>query len=125
MAAPSFDALRDSLARAIASVLPPPLVVEVDDQGLVYYSRLRPQYRTMTAVRDLLEMREGDGDGGALQTVRDALDQVRDFVCEETAEPWPSRLMPPPHAVYSDGRIRAWYGDESAPDLVLPLIKVS
>jgi hypothetical protein len=59
------------------------------------------------------------------QAARLAFSDLRDFVNEETTEPWPGVTSPPrPDARIEAGRVIIWFGDPQAPDLVIPSIQL-
>jgi hypothetical protein len=56
-----------------------------------------------------------------------ALDDLQDWLCEETHDPWPRQgqgAVPAPGARVSNGELHLWFGSEDDPVLRLPAIGV-
>jgi hypothetical protein len=55
-----------------------------------------------------------------------AMDELQDYVTENTGEPWPGhRTVPAPHAVVENGVLLMWFGDRSQPALSLNPIELA
>ena len=47
-----------------------------------------------------------------------ALDELQDFIDEESHDPWPGVLRPPaPHAAIRDGFLYLWFGEAEEVDI--------
>lgn len=63
---------------------------------------------------------EGSIEDRASQAALFAMNDLQDYVDEESTEPWPGAHTPPPaHAVVRDGRLYMWFGEEGDEDLAL------
>jgi hypothetical protein len=109
------------LVERIQEVLPAGFTVECDsERTMLWFKRQGVSgYAGSYALQILV------GEGGNVEqrisaACRVALDDLQDFVDEETTDPWPgSKNVPPARAMVEGGQVHLWYGDIEAPALRL------
>ena len=72
------------------------------------------------AIRDFLRKVEAPFDWRVAMAAESALNDLQDFVDEESTEPRPGEHTPRvAHAVVREGQLYVWFGDERSEDLAL------
>ena len=120
------------LARTFQAVVPPGFHVRADGSMLWFTAHPGVGYFGGTAGSQVVEhffSRWGPPLIADRATVAAemALDELQDYVDEESTEPWPGRTPSGParpHAEVRDGKLCMWFGDEGAEVLTLEPIQI-
>jgi hypothetical protein len=116
--------LANVLASRFQAVVPAGFHVEAEgemlwfsvDKGVGYWGGSAGTY----AVRDFLAKVEAPFDWRVATAAEFALNDLQDFVDEESTEPWPGQHTPPvAHSAVRGGMLYIWFGDEGSEDLAL------
>ncbi len=117
------------LANCFQTVVPEGFHVDVEgdtlrftlDEGLGFWGG-----STRISVRDFLDKVDAPEDWRVATAAEFALNDLQDFVDEESTEPWPGQHAPPvAHAAVRAGKLHMWFGDEGNEDLILQPIDLS
>jgi hypothetical protein len=111
------ETLALELARRMRDVVPVGIRVSAEGDMLRFGHGARPFSSGSYACQWLYQ---GDGPPADLLTTAcwRALDDLQDFVDENTTEPWPGTRTPPEARTrIEDGAVLLWYGDPESPDL--------
>ncbi len=109
------------LVERIQEVLPAGFMIECDsERTMLWFKRQGVSGYAGSYARQMLVGGSDNLEQRISAACRVALDDLQDFVDEETTEPWPgSKNVPPARALVDGGQVHLWYGDIEAPALRL------
>jgi hypothetical protein len=98
------------LAERMREVVPPGFTIECDsERTMLWFKRQGVLGYAGTYALQILVGEGGTKQQRILGACRAALDDLQDFVAEETTEPWPGlKELPSPRALIDAGQVHLW-----------------
>ena len=124
----NISSFAEAIAQRLDSIVPAGFHVHALD-GDLYFSAGSHTFRkggqAVSRLRENFELNGSTTESRIVRSAEQALDQLQEFVEEESAAPWPSgKDFPAAHAQLREASLFLWFGDAAAPALACAPIDI-